>query len=310
MSKRFTDTGKWDHRWFMGLNQQMKLFWLFILDKCDHAGIWNVNQMLASVYIGSEINLNAVLNVFENRIIPISENRWFVPKFIKYQYGELNSAVKPHQSVIKILGTYNLLEEYENLLNNPPNEVEKDRQSPNPSLTACKELKKGYPGVHSTTKDKEKDKAKDKVKAKVKDKAKDKIVARDSMPAPKEIVKLYNSICSNFPQCKLLNQKRIGHINEANKSELFNNASDWQMYFQKANKIPFLSGDNNRNWKADFEWLVNKNNALKVAEGRYDKLGHVGKGEKAIKNIKKLLDQNPYKKTKNSRPETKNGGQL
>jgi hypothetical protein len=39
----------------------------------------------------------------------------------------------------------------------------------------------------------------------------------------------------------------------------------------KAQKTPFLCGDNNRGWKATFDWLVyNDCNVNRVLEGMYD----------------------------------------
>ena len=41
-------------------------------------------------------------------------------------------------------------------------------------------------------------------------------------------------------------------------------------YFLKATCSDFLTGNNNRGWKADFDFLTNENKALALIEGKYD----------------------------------------
>ena len=40
--------------------------------------------------------------------------------------------------------------------------------------------------------------------------------------------------------------------------------------FEKAEKSSFLKGANDRNWKADFDWIMSDRNIIKVIEGKYD----------------------------------------
>ena len=141
MAKRFTDTGKWKKKWIRELGPEMKLFWFYLLDNCDHAGIWEVDIELAAFQIGIELDESEILNTFNRKIVPFKPGKWFVPKFIVYQYGELNESNRAHLSVIKILTKYGL---YKGL-----NEVEQG---------AYKKLE----GAKDKDKDKELDKVKDK----------------------------------------------------------------------------------------------------------------------------------------------------
>jgi hypothetical protein len=112
MAKRMTATEKWDDPWFQELDPKYKIFWMFILDKCDHAGIWQVNIKAANFFIGATYNESEILEAFKNRIVPINGgDRWFVKKFIEFQYGELNPANRAHLSVIQILKKYSLIDE-------------------------------------------------------------------------------------------------------------------------------------------------------------------------------------------------------
>lgn len=109
MAKRFTDSEKWKKRFFKKLCCKYKLLWLYILDDCNHAGIWDIDLEVAGLRVGEEFKEKEVLNIFKDNVIPIdSDEKWFVPKFIEFQYGELNPESRVHQSVIKILDKYNL----------------------------------------------------------------------------------------------------------------------------------------------------------------------------------------------------------
>ena len=108
MAKRFTDTGKWKKKWIRELSPEMKLFWFYLLDNCDHAGIWEVDIELAAFQIGIELDESIILNTFNRKIVTFKPGKWFIPKFIDYQYGELNKSNRAHLSVIKILTKYKL----------------------------------------------------------------------------------------------------------------------------------------------------------------------------------------------------------
>ena len=86
----------------------MKLFWIYLLTDCDHAGIWDVDVERASFQLKVELNEDEILETFNRKIVPFKTDKWFVPKFIVYQYGELNENNRVHNSVINILNKYGL----------------------------------------------------------------------------------------------------------------------------------------------------------------------------------------------------------
>ncbi len=124
MAKRFTDTEKWKKKWIRELNPDMKLFWFYLLDNCDHAGIWEVDIDLASFQIGVKLDEARILKVFSRKIVPFKDGKWFIPKFIEYQYGELNENVNAHKSVIKILKKYGLNKKNQQLPNSSSGTVQ------------------------------------------------------------------------------------------------------------------------------------------------------------------------------------------
>ena len=45
---------------------------------------------------------------------------------------------------------------------------------------------------------------------------------------------------------------------------------NWKAAIDKIRQSPFLTGTNDRGWKADIDWLLKPGNILKVIEGKYD----------------------------------------
>lgn len=99
MAKRFTDTGKWEDPWFTDLPSEHKLLWIYILDKCDQAGIWKVNKRLAEFCLGITLDLDAFLIAAGERI-SVHRDRWLINKFITFQYGDLTEKNKMYGSVM------------------------------------------------------------------------------------------------------------------------------------------------------------------------------------------------------------------
>jgi len=111
MAKRFTDTDKWRKKWFMDLSMKHKLFWFYLLDNCDNAGIYDVNLSLASFIIGEEITIKDI-DYLNGNVFVLSSDKWFIKKFIEFQYGLLNPSVNPHKPVISKLKKYSVLKGY------------------------------------------------------------------------------------------------------------------------------------------------------------------------------------------------------
>ncbi len=113
MSKRFTCTDKWKKRFIKNLPIEYKLLWFYILDDCDHAGIWHTDFEVASIRIGNQIDEKIAIDYFEEKICIIDNGeKWFIPSFINFQYGELKEDCKPHKSVITILKKYSLYKQF------------------------------------------------------------------------------------------------------------------------------------------------------------------------------------------------------
>lgn len=134
MAKRFTATEKWDDPWFHSLDSNNRLAWIFLLDKCNHAGIWNVNLPLIEFHIGSRPSLTA----FSGRVEAVNAEKWFIPKFIEFQYGTLNPENRAHLSVINALKKEGL---YKPLTSSLQGAKDKDKEKVKDSLS----LERGEP---------------------------------------------------------------------------------------------------------------------------------------------------------------------
>tara|TARA_R100001230_G_C5656931_1_gene161755 strand:- start:29 stop:748 length:720 start_codon:yes stop_codon:yes gene_type:complete len=109
LAKRYSDSRKWQKAWFRKLSQPEKLFWIFVLDHCDHAGIWEVDFEFVQIFIPN-IKEQEIRDKFNKQYIEFDNGkRWFLKDFIEFQYGELKETNRVHRSVSQILDKFNLL---------------------------------------------------------------------------------------------------------------------------------------------------------------------------------------------------------
>ena len=88
---------------------------------------------------------------------------------------------------------------------------------------------------------------------------------RDSISC-QQIVDLFHSICVSFPKIRSLSNARVKAI----KARLNTySLEDFEAVFKNAEDSSFLKGSNDRNWSANFDWLIADKNMAKVLEGNY-----------------------------------------
>ena len=138
MAKRFFDSRKYQDPWFRKLEPKYKLFWDYLLSTCDHTGIWKKDFEMASFCISAgEYEEKACFEVFKDRIIEIPKEKWFIPKFILFQYGDVEHSegrvIKAiytylkEQDLLKYLTLYkHSSEQSVNTLSNTPKDKDKD----------------------------------------------------------------------------------------------------------------------------------------------------------------------------------------
>ena len=102
-----------------------------------------------------------------------------------------------------------------------------------------------------------------------------------------DIVTLYNQICVSFPRVTKISEKRKKAINARLKHYKI---EEIIRCFELAEQSDFLKGSNNRNWTADFDWLLKDSNIAKVLDGKYNQ-NKMTNYESSIKNIR-FVDPN------------------
>ena len=93
------------------------------------------------------------------------------------------------------------------------------------------------------------------------------------------IADMYNKTCVSFPSVKSLSESR----KKAIKARLNTySVDDFQTCFEKAESSDFLKGCNDRNWTANFDWLIKDANMAKVLDGNYDNKPKKASGRKEV----------------------------
>ena len=83
----------------------------------------------------------------------------------------------------------------------------------------------------------------------------------------KRIVDTYNLYCTNLSQVQKITEKREKAIDNFLKDFT---EEQFIEICQKANVSSFLTGENDRKWKADFDFLMRTDKATSVLEGKYN----------------------------------------
>jgi hypothetical protein len=159
MAQRFTDSNKWLDNWFSNLPNDYKIVWLYLLDTCDNAGIFQINIRLLNFNCSTNITENELLETFKSRITKFDTDKCIINKFCIFQYGTdfLNSKNKAVISAIKKLIIAGLLDVDTNGIYTP--KIVFDNSIDTLSIH--------YDKTMDTPKEQEEDKAKDKIQDKI-----------------------------------------------------------------------------------------------------------------------------------------------
>jgi hypothetical protein len=100
--------------------------------------------------------------------------------------------------------------------------------------------------------------------------AADASLAADAAPL-REAVRLYNETAEQvgLPQCQSLTKARRGQLQQ--RLSECGGIEGWKIALAKARDSPLCRGDNDRGWKADFDFLVQAKSFTRLMEGAYDR---------------------------------------
>lgn len=108
MKKRFTDAEKWRQPWFRALSPDAKHAWSYLCDNCDVAGVWEADTALADFSIGKALDWPAAFAEFGARVTELPGGKWWIRKFVEFQYGILKESCPPHRGIIACIKKHGL----------------------------------------------------------------------------------------------------------------------------------------------------------------------------------------------------------
>lgn len=143
MAKRFIDTNMFNDEWICNLSKDSKLFFIYFITTCDHAGVLKLNKKLCEFQTGLK-SIDTLIKELGNSLITVSEQSsiYFMPRFLKFQYPNFpQSQVRQQESAIKILENYGINIEKINSYLTLSKDLVKTYVSVNDSVSVLKEKK-------------------------------------------------------------------------------------------------------------------------------------------------------------------------
>jgi len=264
MSRRLTDSEKYKDAWFIELNPTEKLVFYYLIDNVDNAGFYEISlkYMKFHLDISSEEILGAIKGLGRGLLgadLEIkSGTKIYLKNFLKHQKNlPLNPFNSFHKQTLTILsGEFDFVQKYPFLSNL---EVSGTNQKTGEKIN---EILINYiiknQGLNSPLV---------KVKVEVNSKSNEKGgVGEKTKIEFQKIVDIFNSVCKNLPQVSKITKQREISINARLQEYGLSKIGE---VFQNVSNSQFLNGANDRGWKADFDWVINPNNFIKILEGKY-----------------------------------------
>lgn len=213
---------------------------LCLAGKKNNGGVFLMNdkipytdKMLATIFRMNESTVKLALNAFEQfKMIEIVEGIITIPNWNKHQ----------------TLDAYERKKERDRL-------YQEERRAKQRALIEKSSDKSSErtPDVAVSDIDKEEDK----------DKERD---IRGNRVDYQQIADMYNATCVSFPRLTRLSEKRKRAIKARLRKY---SIDDIKRAFELAEESDFLKGENNRNWSATFDWMMNDANMAKILDGNY-----------------------------------------
>jgi hypothetical protein len=130
MAKRFIASELWDKDWFLELPSKYKVLWIYMITKCDVAGIFDPNLKTISKLLNEKYTEADIFSVFNGKIRKV-QDKWLLNKFINFQYGDSLSPhmIKPINNALRKvnLDLDTLLIQYREGIDTPK-DIEKDKE--------------------------------------------------------------------------------------------------------------------------------------------------------------------------------------
>ena len=109
MAYRYTNTDKWNDAWFIGLNKNQKLLFLYLCDNCDVAGFIEINikRWRSDLDLNEADVLGAMKGLGRGLTYSNTNDCLFVKNYLKHQKNlPLNKRNNAHLGIIKRFEIY------------------------------------------------------------------------------------------------------------------------------------------------------------------------------------------------------------
>jgi len=256
--RRLTDPDKWADPWFRRLVPTSKIFFLYLLDRVDWAGVWEKDFELFAFDTGIDICPDALLEDLGDRVVLLDDRRILLPNFVRFQQNdrELSPSNPAHRHIIRLLKKHRL-EQTESFLVLPASTLRNgDPSKTLPRGSKAKTLPRGSRAPSSNSK----------VKVIEKDLNRKGEKRRESEGGEVErmVVDSFHRLCPSFAPVQQITPRRKSSISARTRDGI-----DFELLFEKAEDSDYLSGRSTQ-WRADFSWMLKPENAIKILEGVYD----------------------------------------
>lgn len=103
------------------------------------------------------------------------------------------------------------------------------------------------------------------------------------------ILQHWNEICGELlPRIQSMTEKRKEHVRARLKEYPLD---EWPKIFARVARSRFLTGENDKGWRADFDWVINPNNMIKIVEGKYDDRKNVQPPKRGMDALKEMAQE-------------------
>lgn len=103
---RFTEPNKWNDEWFSNLKPIEKLVFLYLVDKCDNAGFFEINKRVDAFLIGltEEEFISNLRSLKKTYVASIDGRKIWLKNYLKYQKNlPLNPDNNAHKQIISFI---------------------------------------------------------------------------------------------------------------------------------------------------------------------------------------------------------------
>lgn len=228
---------------------------LCLAGKNNNNGVFILNnkiaytdEMLATIFRRDINTVRLAINTFEEfGMIEIVEGVITIPNWGKHQ--NLDGMEKVREQTRQRVASYRAKQKQI---------AQKDcNVTSNVSVTQCNET------------DIDKEKEEDKEKDKRKDKSKTGFLKHSKQDEFKVdgLIDLYINTCTKLPKVRAMTDARKSNAEKIYKKYGLDAIKE---VFEIANNSPFLTGDNDRGWKASFDFIMREDKFVAILEGKYN----------------------------------------